>query len=77
MQEGANFMLLADVRFELCSIKHCNKGKVLHLQLPSVVGSAGHGWFECFCDVCGPFFMQPSAPTTNLLLIVKSGPQSK
>lgn len=41
MREGANFMLLANVRSKLCSIKPGNKSRVLHLQLPHIIWSMG------------------------------------
>lgn len=83
MQEGANFMLLANVRFKLCSIKLCNKGKVLHLQLPHIIWSTGHGYILVFLSCIWPVFMQVCALTSNLsknlffFFKFQSGQQSK
>lgn len=49
MQERANFMSVANVRFELRSIKACNKGLVLHLQLPPIIWSMQKAQIWALC----------------------------
>lgn len=49
MQEGANFMSVANVRFELRSIKARNKGLVLHLQLPPIIWSMQKAQIWALC----------------------------